>query len=83
VTVTLERADDRVRLTVADRGPGLDDEQKARALERFWRGAQTTPGTGLGLPIAVGLAEASGGGLTLADRPGGGLVAEVWLPCSE
>ena len=83
VTVTLERADDQVRLTVADRGPGLDDERKARALERFWRGGQSTPGTGLGLPIALGLAEASGGGLTLADRPGGGLVAEVWLPCFE
>ncbi|MFZ1439018.1 MAG: ATP-binding protein [Candidatus Microthrix subdominans] len=82
VTVTLERAGDRVRLRVADRGLGLNDAQKARALERFWRGAQTTPGTGLGLPIAVGLTEASGGGLSLADRPGGGLLVELWLPCS-
>ena len=80
VTVTLERAEGRVRLTVADRGPGLDDEHKVRALERFWRGGQATPGTGLGLPIAVGLAEASGGGLSLADRPGGGLLVEVYLP---
>ncbi len=79
VNVTLERADDGVRLTVADRGPGLDAERKARALERFWRGGQATPGTGLGLPIALGLAEASGGGLTLADRPGGGLVVNVEL----
>ncbi|MFZ1637417.1 MAG: HAMP domain-containing sensor histidine kinase, partial [Candidatus Microthrix parvicella] len=80
VTVTLERAEDRVRLTVADQGPGLDDEHKVRALERFWRGGQATPGTGLGLPIALGLAEASGGGLSLADRPGGGLLVEVYLP---
>jgi len=80
VTVTLERAEGRVRLTVADQGPGLDDEHKVRALERFWRGGQATPGTGLGLPIAVGLAEASGGGLSLADRPGGGLLVEVYLP---
>ncbi len=83
VTVTLERAADRVLLTVADRGPGLDDERKARALERFWRGGQSTPGTGLGLPIALGLAEASGGGLTLADRPGGGLVVNVELTSSD
>lgn len=80
VTVSLEQAGGRVRLTVADRGPGLDDERKVRALERFWRGGQATPGTGLGLPIALGLAVASGGGLTLTDRPGGGLVVEVWLP---
>ncbi|MBP7988957.1 sensor histidine kinase, partial [Candidatus Microthrix sp.] len=80
VTVTLGRAEGRVRLTVADRGPGLDDEHKVRALERFWRGGQATPGTGLGLPIALGLAEASGGGLSLADRPGGGLLVEVYLP---
>ena len=83
VTVTLERAEGRVRLTVADRGPGLDDEHKVRALERFWRGGQATPGTGLGLPIAVGLAEASGGGLSLADRPGGGLLVEVYLPRTD
>lgn len=83
VTVTLAQTADRVRLTVADRGPGLDDERKARALERFWRGGQSTPGTGLGLPIALGLAEASDGGLTLADRPGGGLVVEVELTSSD
>ncbi|MEZ5381690.1 MAG: ATP-binding protein [Microthrixaceae bacterium] len=79
VTATLARDADRVRLTVADRGPGMDDERKVKALERFWRGGQATPGSGLGLPIALGLAEASGGGLTLADRPGGGLSVEVSL----
>jgi signal transduction histidine kinase len=67
-------------LTIADEGPGLSDELKERALERFWRQDHTRPGTGLGLPIARALAEASGGSLALQDGPAGGLVVGVTLP---
>jgi two-component system OmpR family sensor kinase len=44
------------RLVVSDRGPGLSDHDKDRALRRFWRGDTSTPGTGLGLAIAHALA---------------------------
>ncbi|MCB1028935.1 MAG: HAMP domain-containing protein [Microthrixaceae bacterium] len=80
VTVSVGRRPGSVVMAVCDRGPGLSDEAKERALERFWRGSQATPGTGLGLPIAHSLAEAAGGTLTLSDRPGGGLTAQVTLP---
>ena len=66
-------------MVVGDEGPGLSDEDKARALERFWRADRSTPGTGLGLPIATALAKASGGGLELADGQGGGLSVRVTL----
>ena len=78
VTVTSGRRDHS--LVVADKGPGLSDELKARALDRFWRLDTSRPGTGLGLPIARALAEASGGSLVLDDTPGGGLSVTVTLP---
>jgi signal transduction histidine kinase len=52
--------------------------------EPFRRGeasrGQGTGGAGLGLAIARAVAEGHGGTLTLANRPGGGLRAEIRLP---
>ncbi len=80
VTVTVTSGQEHHHLTIADAGPGLSDEQKARALDRFWRLGGVTPGTGLGLPIACALAVASGGSLRLGDSPAGGLAVTVALP---
>ena len=77
VTVSLEAGSTYHRLTIRDEGPGLNDEEKAQAVRRFWRGDQRRPGSGLGLPIAASLARASGGSLTLEDAPGGGLLVVV------
>jgi signal transduction histidine kinase len=66
-------------LEVADRGPGLDTFSKAAALERFRHGPDSH-GSGLGLPIASALVEASGGRLDLCDEEGGGLRVEVRVP---
>ena len=67
-------------LKVVDQGTGMDAADKARAFERFWRGASDRSGTGLGLPIVRTLAEQSGGGATLEDTVGGGLTVVVRLP---
>jgi len=80
VSVTVVRGRTDHRFTIADEGPGLSDELKARALDRFWRFDHSDPGTGLGLPIANALAQASGGSLLLHDSPSGGLAATVTLP---
>jgi signal transduction histidine kinase len=66
-------------LRVRDAGPGLTDEQKARAFDRFWRARQGS-GSGLGLAIVRRLVEIDGGTIHLEDAPGGGLVAVVRLP---
>lgn len=66
-------------IVVRDHGPGLSDSDKARALERFWRGDLSMPGSGLGLAIAQSLTEASGGQLQLTDTPGGGLTVAFKL----
>ncbi len=66
-------------ILVIDHGPGLDDAQKAQAVERFWRAEPSTPGTGLGLAIVAALVAASDGLFELEDTPGGGLTARVTL----
>jgi signal transduction histidine kinase len=80
VSVTVTHGHRHHVLAVADEGPGLSDELKARALDRFWRLDTSRPGTGLGLPIARALAEASGGSLTLGDSAAGGVTVTVTLP---
>jgi signal transduction histidine kinase len=71
------------RLSVVDEGSGLSDDDKVRALRRFWRGDTSRPGTGLGLAIADGLARASGGSIALQDGPTGGLRVELDLRTAD
>jgi signal transduction histidine kinase len=74
VVVDVATAPDAVEISVTDDGPGLDEVDRSRATERFWRAAhvQNVDGSGLGLPIATVLVEASGGRLALAAaRPTG------------
>jgi two-component system OmpR family sensor kinase len=71
-------------LTVADRGPGMTQEQASHVFERFYRtdAARTRArgGAGLGLAIAASLAAAHGGELTVATQPGHGAAFQLRLP---
>lgn len=71
-----------VEVWVTDDGPGLSEEQRLRAFDRFWQAPDRVGGgSGLGLAIARDLAEASGGTITLQPGPDGrGLRACVRLP---
>jgi signal transduction histidine kinase len=73
-----------VDIHVIDDGPGLSDEHRRRAGERFWRApdTQNVDGAGLGLPIASTLVEASGGRLRLLPAYPHGLDAEVSFPAA-
>jgi signal transduction histidine kinase len=79
VTVEALRAGAWVELHVRDSGPGLTEEQRARAFDRFWRAGSGGGGSGLGLAIVRRLVEADEGEVELADAPGGGLDAIVRL----
>lgn len=70
-------AGERPALSVLDDGPGMSDDEIARAFDRFWRGGSSTPGTGLGLAIVAELARASGADAALARRTPHGLVATI------
>jgi signal transduction histidine kinase len=62
VSVSVEAAADRVRLTVRDDGPGPEAAVRGRLFERFWRApeAAARPGSGLGLSIVAAIAERHG-----------------------
>jgi len=66
-----------VRLTVADRGPGMSPEVMERALVPFYSTKER--GSGLGLTLCREIVEAHGGGLRLENRDGGGLAVHVRL----
>ncbi|WP_329217114.1 HAMP domain-containing histidine kinase [Streptomyces sp. NBC_01485] len=70
-----------VELHVMDEGPGMTEEQRRRAFDRFWRAPDAPKGgTGLGLALVQRLAHASGGEVVLRPAPRGGLDAVVRLP---
>ena len=62
------------RVTVLDRGPGIDAADADRVFDRFYRadGARGLPGSGLGLSIVDDVARAHGGTVFAGIRPGGG-----------
>ncbi|HWS44495.1 MAG TPA: HAMP domain-containing sensor histidine kinase [Acidimicrobiia bacterium] len=73
---------DRTRIEVRDRGPGIDESERAHVFDRFYRApeARTTPGSGLGLAIVKQIVDLHGGTVALAARDGGGTVARLELP---
>ncbi|MEA2382810.1 MAG: two-component system, OmpR family, sensor kinase [Solirubrobacteraceae bacterium] len=74
VAIDARVRDGRAVLEVSDTGVGIGDSDRGRIFERFARGANAEhrPGTGLGLPIVKAIAEAHGGGVSVASRPGAG-----------
>ena len=69
-------------IRVADRGPGVPDDEREAVFERFHRGAaaRAVAGSGLGLSIVADVVEKHGGTVRLEPRDGGGTVAVLTLP---
>jgi signal transduction histidine kinase len=77
--------DGRVTVAIADTGVGMTHEQIVTALQPFAQVqahlARTQEGTGLGLPLAMGIVKLHQGSLHLDSQPGAGTTAVVTLPC--
>ena len=69
---------------MTDNGPGIDDSEKAKVVERFYRGdaSRGTPGVGLGLSLVQAVAKLHGSALELSDR-GPGLAVVLTMALSE
>lgn len=71
VAVTIKATEGKIRLTVSDQGPGIPEHERERVLSRFTRLAgNTASGSGLGLSIALRIAQIHGTALVLQDGPG-------------
>jgi signal transduction histidine kinase/ActR/RegA family two-component response regulator len=71
-----------LRLTVSDTGAGMDAATLARVSEPFFTTKPVGRGTGLGLAMARGFADQSGGALRIESTAGEGTSVTLWLPAS-
>ncbi len=70
ITITARRNADQIVLTVADRGAGISASDRERVFDRFVRleQARSTPGSGLGLSLALAIARLHNGDIQIADN---------------
>jgi two-component system NtrC family sensor kinase len=80
VHVHVHREGDFVLADVVDDGQGIDPALVDRIFEPFFTTKRSTGGTGLGLSVSLGIAEAHGGTLTAASEPGQGATFSLRLP---
>ncbi len=82
-----ERSSKEIRITVQDRGMGIDRLEMLHIFEPFYRGAAVTAaqihGTGLGLSLAKSIAEAMGGTLSVVSELAVGSIFTLHLPIVE
>ncbi|MBN9660368.1 MAG: HAMP domain-containing histidine kinase [Acidobacteria bacterium] len=84
VTAVHDTLEKEIRLSVEDRGAGIDPTDQAEIFEPFSRGRAAVeaqiPGSGLGLSLVRSAAEAHRGSVTLVSRPGRGSTFTLHLP---
>ena len=86
VSLRAEADGNRVRITVADTGPGIPPEHLAHVFDRFYKvdasraGTRVPSGSGLGLSIVRAIVARHGGEVHASNRPEGGAVFTFLLP---
>src|SRR5277367_3989930 len=83
IKVTAEVKADRLVISVADWGIGIDSLEQTLIFDKFYRGGRqryTAPGAGMGLPIAKVIMGAHGGTIGVVSQLGSGSVFSISLP---
>lgn len=80
ITVTIDRADDHVRLAVRDTGRGIDAETQARLFEPFFTTRAADGGTGLGLAVVRAIADEHRAKIEVRSAPGEGAAFVIRFP---
>ena len=80
VRLAVEVRGDHAAWSVTDRGPGITPRDRDRLFERFFTSGGRTPGTGLGLPIALATALAHGGTIEVDTAVGRGSTFTLCVP---
>jgi NO-binding membrane sensor protein with MHYT domain/nitrogen-specific signal transduction histidine kinase len=78
ITVQTESADQGVRISIIDNGPGMPADVLARIFEPLF--TTKTSGIGLGMPIVQQLVEMHQGTIAIDSTVGQGTTIRIWLP---
>jgi len=81
IKVNITTTDDKCRIDVIDRGPGMPAEIREKAFDAFFTTKHR--GTGLGLPIARRVIEAHGGTIHIDVPAEGGTIVTMMLPLAR
>jgi CheY-like chemotaxis protein len=73
---------DHVVVEVSDNGPGIAPDAAPRIFESFFTTKPRGMGTGLGLPISLGIVRGLGGEIVVESRPGQGATFRVRIPAT-
>lgn len=82
ILISWEKLPEMTRLSVADDGKGIEEEDLYHIFKRFYRsdrGKKNGQGVGLGLPLAKSIVEGQGGTLSVQSRAGEGTVFTIML----
>jgi len=77
ISITAELSGDFIVTSVADQGPGIEEQEIGLIFDKFYRGRDkryVVQGTGMGLPIAKAIVEAHGGTIGVVSQLGQGSV---------
>jgi two-component system, OmpR family, sensor histidine kinase KdpD len=86
LTISAQRKGEKILIGVADRGAGIDEDERAHIFDKFFRGRRyrfETKGTGMGLAIAKGIVEAHGEKIWVESEPGQGSAFYFSLPAAR
>ncbi|MDQ6823884.1 MAG: HAMP domain-containing histidine kinase [Candidatus Eremiobacteraeota bacterium] len=85
IETSIARNGDQVIITIKDNGPGMAEDERAHAFERFFRGGtnRDIPGSGLGLAIAKRSVERAHGTIGLDSAPHEGTQVTIRLPLAS
>lgn len=87
ITISARAQTGEVQVDVADQGPGIPPQERARVFEAFHQvqasgESERAKGVGLGLAICKGLVELQGGRIWIQDQPGPGTTISFTLPAA-
>lgn len=82
VRLTLTAEAGKAKLLISDTGPGISEADMPRIFDRFYRRekSRTTPGSGLGLSLALAIIRAHGGDISVKSLPNKGSAFTITLP---
>ena len=86
IHISASESEGEIMVSVADRGPGIDEFEQGLIFERFYRGEDnrySVQGTGMGLAIAKAVVEAHSGEIRVISQLGQGSVFSFTLPVAS